>query len=133
MAPAISAPQKDPKRMAAAGLKAAYSILDKWGCSAEQGQAILALPRSSFFKYRNAPESASLGRDQLERLSYLVNIHAHLRTIFDNPENVYGFMSMKNDNPFFDGAAPLDIISSGSFASLYETAKRIDALRGGQW
>lgn len=121
------------KRMAVAGLKAVLNILDKWGCSAEQQQSILSLPRATYYKYREAPERANLSRDQIERLSYLANIHASLRTVFSNPENVYGFMSMENNNPYFNGRKPMDIISTGQFGALYETFKRIDAMRGGQW
>ena len=121
------------KQIATAGLKAAYAILEKWGCTQEQAMSILRLPKATFYRYAKQPEEARLNDDQLERLSYLVNIHAHLRMIFENPENQYGFMSMKNNNPYFNGRSPLEVIATGSFAALYETHKRIDALRGGQW
>lgn len=123
----------DSKAMATAGLKAVFAILNKWGCDPDQAMAILRLPKATFYKYASRPEEARLTDDQLERLSYLVNIHAHLRLIFENPENQYGFMKMKNNNPFFNGRTPLEVIATGSFAALYETHKRIDALRGGQW
>lgn len=115
------------------GLKTVLAILDRWGCSAEQQRAILGLPKATYYKYKQKPESASLSRDQIERLSYLLNIHAHLRLIFDNPENLYGFMAMKNRNPFFNGKSPLEVIATGRFGHLYETAKQIDSLRGAQW
>ncbi|MGS2743699.1 hypothetical protein ACU6TU_08885 [Halomonas sp. LS-001] len=38
-------------------------------------QAILKLPKATFYKYRNHPESARLDKDQLTRISYLLNIH----------------------------------------------------------
>lgn len=122
-----------PKQIATAGLKAAFNILNKWGCTQEQAMSILRLPKATYYKYLNNPEAARLNDDQVERLSYLVNIHAHLRLLFENPENQYGFMSMKNNNPFFNGRSPLEIIATGSFAALYETHKRIDSLRGSQW
>ena|SRR5690554_3737604 len=121
------------RRMGASGLKEAFSILDKWGCSAEQAQAILRLPKATFYKYRNDPKSTRLDRDQLARISYLLNIHQALRIVFENPENVYGFMGKRNHNPYFHGRTPLDVIESGDFAALYETFRRIDALRGGLW
>lgn len=116
-----------------AGLKAVLNILDKWQCSPAQIQSILCISKAALYKYRQHPESASLSRDQLERISYVLNIHASLRTLFDNPSNVYGFMSLANDNPYFNGRSPLEVISSGQFADLYETFKRIDTLRGGLW
>ena len=121
------------RQVAAKGLKTALNILHKWGCDSEQVQAILQISRAAYFKYRKEPEAASLSRDQIERISCVLNIHAALRTIFENPENLYGFMAMKNGNPYFNGKAPLEIISGGSFAALYETYKRVDALRGGLW
>jgi len=126
-------PDSGPASMSVAGLKAAFNILEQWGCNKTQQQAILSLPRATYYKYRQNPESAQLSHDHLERISYLLNIHASLGMVFENPENRYGFMKMKNHNAYFNGKAPLDIISGGSFASLYETFKRIDALRGGQW
>jgi hypothetical protein len=112
------------------GLKAALNILDKWGCSAEQAWNILGMKRSTFYKYREGGDRPQLTGDQLERISYILNMHAALRVVFDNPENVYGFMSMENHNPYFNGRSPLDLIATGNFGALYETARRIDALRG---
>jgi hypothetical protein len=48
--------------------------------------------------------------------------------IFDNPETVYGFMSLDNHNSFFDGRKPIDIIASGRLDDLSDTFKRIDSL-----
>jgi uncharacterized protein (DUF2384 family) len=123
----------DTSRLSATGLKTVLTILDRWGCSAEQVQKILQISRPAYYKYRKNPQQASLTQDQLERLSYLLNIHSCLRTLFENPKNVYGFMALKNDNPFFNGKSPMDIISTGQFAALYETFRRVDALRGGLW
>ncbi|MGL9723181.1 MbcA/ParS/Xre antitoxin family protein [Sodalis sp. (in: enterobacteria)] len=123
----------DKHQAAAVGVKTALAILDKWGASPEQSQGILQLSRASWYKLRKDPAAVALNHDQFERIIYLLNIHAALRTIFDNPENVYGFMSMDNHNPFFSGRSPLRIIGTGSFGALYEVHKRIDALRGGRW
>jgi len=119
-----------PKDIAAKGLKATLNILDKWGCGAEQQQAILGMKKSTFYKARANTGNTALTGDQLERLSYILNIHAALRVVFDNPKNTYAFMGLKNKNPYFNGRAPLDLISTGQFGALYETFRRIDALRG---
>lgn len=123
----------DNSRLSAVGLRTVLTILERWGCSNEQVQKILQISRPAYYRYRKNPEQANLTQDQLERLSYLLNIHGCLRTLFENPKNVYGFMAMKNDNPFFNGDSPLNVISTGKFAALYETFKRIDSLRGGLW
>jgi uncharacterized protein (DUF2384 family) len=125
--------QSDLNRIGAKGLKTAMNILEKWGCSSEQAMAILRLPKATFYKYRSNPEKARLDRDQFTRLSYLLNIHQALRIVFGNQDNIYGFMSKENHNPYFNGRAPLEVIESGDFAALYETYKRVDTLRGGLW
>ncbi|BCB08115.1 DUF2384 domain-containing protein [Vreelandella venusta] len=122
------------KATAAAGLKAAVRILDKWRATGEQGESILRVSHSSYARARRGDlAEIKLDSDQLARISYLLNIHAALRMLFENPDNVYGFVSMANHNPYFNGRTPLEVIGTGDFAALYETFKRIDSLRGAQW
>lgn len=123
----------DPKALSLAGFKAADKILSSWGCSAVQVQQILKLSKSSYHKFKANPESTKLSDDQLERVSYILNMHQALRIVFSNPANITGFMGMKNHNDYFAGRTPLEIIQSGKFGDLYEVARRIDALRGGLW
>lgn len=115
------------------GLKVVLNLLDKWQCSAEQKIAILGFTRTTFYRVNKTPEKATLSGDQLERISYLLNIHQALRIVFSNSENIYGYMSMVNNNPYFNGRTPLSIIETGSFGALYEVFTRINAMRSGQW
>lgn len=122
------------KADAAIGLRAAAEILGRWGASNSEGEAVLRVSRSVFSKAKNrALAEIKLDRDQLARVSMVLNMHAALRTIFENPENVAGFMGMSNDNPYFNGRSPLSMISGGDFSTLYETFRRVDTLRGAQW
>ena len=117
------------------GLRVALRILDRWKASSEQACKILRVSRSTYTraKQQGADWSISLDTDQMQRISFVLNIHGALRLVFDNPENVYGFPAMKNDNDFFNGRTPLDIMAQGDMISLYETFRRIDVLRGAQW
>lgn len=123
------------KTQCVAGLRAALRILDKWQASSEQACRILRISRSTYTRARqdDAAWSVGLDLDQMHRISFVLNIHAALRTLFDNPDNVYGFVSLENRNEFFNGRKPLEIMAQGDFISLYETFRRIDALRGAQW
>lgn len=125
--------QYTPSINPAAAFKMGNNILEKWGCSTTEKQAILGMSKSSFHRYQKDASTVSLSSDQLERLSYLANIHQALRVVFSNPDNVYGFMSMVNNNPYFNNRTPLSLISTGNFGSLYEVFKRIDSMRSGQW
>lgn len=132
---ALQAQQVFSKNQCVTGLRAAVGILEKWAASSEQACRILRISRSTYTRARQRdPDWAvALDADQMQRISFVLNIHATLRLIFDNPQNVYGFVSMANDNEFFNGRSPLEIMSQGDMISLYETFRRIDALRGAQW
>jgi uncharacterized protein (DUF2384 family) len=129
----VSSGQSIDKNTVAVGLKAVFNILSKWSCSTEEEQAALGMKRSQLFKAKKNPNSVSLSSDQVERISYLLNIHQALRIVFTNPENVYGFMKMPNHSPFFNGRTPIAVISKKGFGGLYETYRRIDSLRAGGW
>jgi hypothetical protein len=123
------------KNQCVTGLRAAVGILEKWSASSDQACRILRISRSTYTRARQRDPSwaVALDADQMQRISFVLNIHATLRLVFDNPENVYGFPSMVNDNEFFNGRSPLEIMSQGDMISLYETFRRIDVLRGAQW
>ena len=123
------------KEQGVTGLRAALNILDKWQASSEQACRILRISRSTYTRARQRDPAWTVGldTDQLQRISMVLNIHAALRLLFDNPDNVYGFPAMANHNAFFNGRAPLEIMAQGDMISLYETYRRIDALRGAQW
>jgi hypothetical protein len=99
------------------GPRTALSILEKWSCSAAQKQAILQLS--------NGPP---LSDEQRLRISHVLTIHAALRLLFSNPENVYGFMGSCNGAPPFCGRSPLELIGSGDLTALEQTAEHISSL-----
>ncbi|MDR6230343.1 hypothetical protein QE444_002700 [Pseudomonas sp. SORGH_AS199] len=117
------------------GLRAALKILERWQASSEQSCRILRISRSTYTRasQRDSEWAVSLDADQLQRVSLVLNMHSALRLVFDNPENVYGFVAMANHNEFFNGRSPLEIMAQGDMISLYETFRRIDVLRGAGW
>lgn len=116
------------------GLRSAVRIMERWGANQKQMIAVLRVSRRTLTRAgEERSETIKLDTDQLDRISYVLNMHATLRIIFDNPTNVYGFMSRPNENEFFNGRNPLEIIAGGSFMSLHETFRRVDGLRGGGW
>ncbi|WP_413043632.1 hypothetical protein [Pseudomonas sp. YJ42] len=123
------------KDQCATGLRAAVNILEKWQATTEQACNILRISRSTHARAKlgGASWSVNLDPDQMQRISFVLNIHAALRLVFDNPENVYGFPAMANHNEFFNGRSPLEIMAQGDMISLYESFRRIDSLRGAQW
>lgn len=107
----------------------ANHILEKWYCSTNEKREILGLTRDSFHHFIKGDESEELSSEQLQRISYIVNIHQSLKVIFSSEENAYGFMNMKNNNPYFNNKTPISLISNGSIDTLHEASKRINAMR----
>lgn len=105
-------------------LRTALRILEKWKATTEQASSVLRVSRSSISRIQQG-KGVELDCDQLERASIVLNCHASLRLVFDNPENVYGFVGMENHNDFFNGRKPLEIMAQGDLMSLLETYKRI--------
>lgn len=123
--------QRFSKDQCTIGLRTATAILKKWPASTDQACRILRISRRThgLAQKQDHDWSVRLDSDQMERISIVLNIHSTLRLVFDNPENVYGFPAMTNRNEFFNGRSPLEIMAQGDMISLYETFRRIDALK----
>lgn len=116
------------------GLCAAIEIMRRWGATQEQMTSTLGVSRNILERAKESQsETIKLDSEQLGRITCILNMHAALRVIFENPVNVYGFVSMSNGNEFFDGRRPLDVIADGSLASLYETSRRLEGMLYGGW
>ena len=115
------------------GLRTAVTILERWKASHNQIQKVLRISRTTLYRVKTGAAASRLDCDQLTRISMVLNIHATMRTIFENPANVYGFMRFKNGNEFFNGRSPLDIIAQGNMMVFIETYRRIDGMRNGLW
>ena len=111
-----------------AAFRLASNILEKWSCSDNEKQKILGLSKSNYHRYLKDNNTVILSSEQLERISYLVNISESLKVMFNNKENVFGFMRMKNDNPYFCGRSPISMICNGSTETLNEVFKQINAM-----
>ncbi|HDS1738029.1 MULTISPECIES: antitoxin Xre-like helix-turn-helix domain-containing protein [Pseudomonas] len=133
MSHATAVPASSTKDVGAVALRTAINIMEKWQANSKQIENVLRISRSTYARAKDHQRAVSLDSDQMARISLVLNMHAALRTVFDNPDNVYGFVSMKNNNDFFDGQSPLEVMAQGSFIQLYETFRRIDVLRGAQW
>ena len=107
------------------GVTTVLNILDKWQCSNQQVACLLLLPTD--FESQDI-ESMSFSQTQQERVSYILNIHAGLRTMFSNPENTYGFMNMRNHNSPFNGEKPIDFLTNGGNAEFESVMNFIDRL-----
>lgn len=117
-------------QQAATGLKVALRVIGNWDATQSQACRILRISPATYRRaVRGFAAGQRLDRDQQQRIVLVLGIHASLRTVFSNRENVKGFTGFKNDNSFFAGRSPLEVMAQGDMISLYETFKRIQHLR----
>lgn len=63
-----------------------------------------------------------------KRASLVQDIGLSISMLFENSKNIRGFMNMPNDNPYFSGQTPLQVIGDGQLATLEKCAERFKAL-----
>lgn len=95
--------------------KLATAALKRWGADEWLIHKILA------------PNSFS-AEEKFFRAALVNGMSSDLEQVFSNPRNRQDFMMMNNDNDYFKGRSPLNVISDGSLSSLEECAKRIKFL-----
>ncbi|MBS0329597.1 MULTISPECIES: MbcA/ParS/Xre antitoxin family protein [unclassified Thiobacillus] len=132
-ATARQAPPKPSSRdLSAAGLRAFFNIARDWGLSTDEQMVLLGAPgRSTFFKWKSAPEAADLKRDTLERLSYLLGIYKALQILLPAVAAADAWVKKPNSAPLFGGRSALDRMLGGNVADLVAVRQYLDARRGG--
>lgn len=130
---AVKAHDKPSSRdLSAAGLRAFFNIARDWGLNTDEQMALLGAPgRSTFFKWKSAPERADLKRDTLERLSYLLGIYKALQVLLPSTAAADAWVKKPNTAPFFGGNSALDRMLGGNVADLLAVRQYLDAHRGG--
>ena len=132
-AQAAKAQNKPSSRdLSAAGLRAFFNIARDWALNTEEQMVLLGAPgRSTFFKWKSAPESADLKRDTLERLSYLLGIYKALQILLPDTAAADAWVKKPNSAPGFGGNSALERMLGGNVADLIAVRQYLDARRGG--
>ena len=116
-----------------AALRTFFNIAKAWALSEQQTMALLgfdASTRSTYFKWKKDPDSARLGRDKLERLSYVFGIYKALQLLLPNPTAADGWLQRPNSAAPFAGRPVLERLLSGNVADLYVVREYLDTARG---
>lgn len=111
-------------------LRAFFAIAERWGLRvADQRRLLGEPPESTFYKWKRERE-ASLGRDVLERISYVLGIYKSLSILFPDAERADAWVHRPNSAPAFGGRSALERMLSGNVADLYVVREYLDAQRG---
>ena len=111
-------------------LRAFFAIAERWGLRiVEQRRLLGEPPESTFYKWKRERE-ASLGRDVLERISYVLGIYKSLQILFPDAARADAWVRRPNSAPTFGGRSALERMLSGNVADLYVVREYLDAQRG---
>ncbi|TAL84701.1 MAG: DUF2384 domain-containing protein [Rhodanobacter sp.] len=96
---------------------------------ADQRKLLGDPPESTFYKWKRERDAA-LGRDTLERISYLLGIWQALQILFPDPDQADAWLHKPNTASLFGGQSALERMLSGNVADLYVVRQYLDAQRG---
>lgn len=113
-------------------LPAIFNIFSEWRLKGAQQMILLGLSNEkTLYNWKSHPEKARLTRDLLERASYILGIYKSLQILFPDQVLADRWLSTPNDNPLFNGMAPLDRLLAGQVVDLATVRHFLDAERGG--
>ena len=116
--------------LAAPALRSFFRLAEAWKLrAAEQRRLLGDPPESTFYKWKRE-QGGSLGRDTLERISYLLGIWKSLQILFPDPAQADAWLHKPNAAPLFGGHSALERMLSGNVADLYVVRQYLDAQRG---
>lgn len=112
-------------------LPALFNIFSEWRLKGAQQMILLGLSNEkTLYNWKSHPEKAKLTRDLLERASYILGIYKSLQILFPDQALADRWLSTPNDNPLFNGMAPLDRLLAGQVVDLATVRYFLDAERG---
>jgi hypothetical protein len=124
-------PAHDPGKLSGPALRTFFNIARAWRLDKEQQRILLGAPsRATLFRWAKDPDSVTLPRDTLERISYLLGIYKALHLLFPDPEQADGWIHRPNSASTFNGQPALARMLAGSVADLYLVRRYLDGQRG---
>jgi len=113
-------------------LPAIFNILSQWHLTGAQQMILLGLSNEkTLYNWKRQPEKAKLTRDLLERASYILGIYKSLEILLPDQALADQWLATPNDNPLFNGTAPLNRLLAGQVVDLAMVRVYLDAERGG--
>lgn len=126
---ALKHPLPQPVNKNAVALKAFFGITEKWRLSSEQERQLLAVPRTTFYRWKNQLDG-SLPSDTLERISYILGIYKALRILLPTEEAAHQWLHKPNTATLFGGKPALEKLLKGHVVDLADVRRYLDAERG---
>lgn len=126
IAPIIAAERRD---LTGPALRTFFNIAARWGLREVEQMKLLGLDSRSTLHAWKKGAVASIPKDALERISYVLGIYKGLHILL--PRTADEWVRKPNGAPIFGGRPALERMTSGNVADLYVVRQYVDAQRGG--
>lgn len=123
-------PEAPPGKVSHAGLKAFFRLADFWKLTRNEQTSLLGLRSDSTLDNWRKKPPATLPRDTLERLSYLLHIYRSLLQLFPE-DRARHWPRRPNEAPPFLGRSALDFMLEGRVQSLLDTHRYLKRYASG--
>lgn len=124
----VALPAHDRRDLTGPALRTFFRIAEAWKLREQEQMRLLGLDSRSTFQSWKRGAIASLPKDALERISYVMGIYKGLHILL--PASADDWIRKPNSARPFAGASALDRMMSGNVADLYVVRQYIDAQRG---
>ena len=118
----------DRKDLTGPALRTFFRIAETWNIQEQEQMRLLGLESRSTFQSWKRGAVATIPKDALERISYVLGIYKGLHILL--PKTADQWVRKSNTASIFGGRSALDRMTSGNVADLYVVRQYLDAQRG---
>lgn len=119
---------QDRKELTGPALRTFFNIAEAWDLSELEQMKLLGLDSRSTLQNWKRGAVAALGKDALERISYIFGIYKGLQILV--PQSADAWIRKPNTANIFGGRPAIERMASGNVADLYVVRQYIDGQRG---
>ena len=123
-------PQTSATDLSGPALRTFFNLAKVWKLTEQEQMQLLGLTSRSTFHSWKAQRVSKVGRDTIERISYLLGIFKAINILLPDQLRADAWMRAPNDAPLFGGRSALDRMTSGNIGDLYVVRQYLDAQRG---
>ena len=115
------------KQLSSAGLRAFWKIAKLWQLTDQEQIKLLGISSNSTLRRWRSGQVQHVGRDTLERISYVLGIYKAIHTLLPSQERANAWMRRPNKAPFLNGSSALDRLAAGNVSDLYIVRQYLDS------
>ena len=128
--PVPFATESDRRRLTGTAIKAVSRIVDAWGCSDDEGAALIGLAADTWQQMKAGEWIGVLDQDQLIRASALIGVYEALHNLFaDDMANRWP--RLINAGGTFKRASPIEMMIGGKADQVFAIREHLEALMQG--